>query len=170
MKEDEKFYRDYDVDNLDEDKLLEDPDLAVGLARWNKDFSKKEFVENFDILKLNGGEVAYWLARKSFINGWGELEIAQNLEVLKLYEGKVASSLAKNSKDNNWGRTKAARIIEVLELDEGGVLENLAYYSMVNSWVGEWLMELKGRKNELFKVSTLAERNEALSKKRGIYM
>lgn len=134
MYKNERFYGEINLDKLTEKILLGDEKLVVGLARWNEDFGKNLLGQNLGILSLNNGEVAYWLAKHSNVNGWGKTQAAQNFRVLKLYDEKVAWELADKSENNGWGRTPAAQEMGVLRLCRGEVALRLAEHSGKNGW------------------------------------
>lgn len=121
MNKGNEFYENYCIDNLSKKMLLDDPDLAVGLARWNKGFGGHPLAQKMDVLKLGNKEVVRGLAQGSCNNKWGETKAAQDLRVLKLRDGEVAYILGFYSEANGWGRTPAAQDKRVLELCDGGV-------------------------------------------------
>lgn len=129
-----EFYRDYDLELLKKDFLLEDVSLAVGLAKHNLKFGNHFLAEDYDILALGDGEVACNLVINSRYNNWGEKNIAQKLEVLRLRNGNVAWLLAVYSDVNKWALTPAAQNIDVLGLKDGEVARWLAEFSDKNGW------------------------------------
>lgn len=96
------FYKNYVLKSLNKDDLLKDEDLAVGLARWNRDFGGHELAQDFDVLSLSKGQVALELAEHSVVNGWGQTEAVKDLRVLKLCDRDVALMLALFFPENSW--------------------------------------------------------------------
>lgn len=127
-------YKKYDCENLTKEKLLDDPDLAVGLAMFNRDFGNHKLAQDLEVLSLNGGDVALELAVGSGESNWGRTDVAQNLDVLSFCDGEVAKALATHSDKNGWWDTPAAQNLEVLKLQEGEVANWLAWNSRRNRW------------------------------------
>lgn len=129
-----KFYYDYKVDGLIKKRLLDDPDLALGLVKFNKSFIRHRLLKDLDILALRNGRIGWWLARQSDVNGWAETREAQDIEVLSLYGGLIAVELARCSKKNGWAKTPAAHDFKVLKLANGKVIYWLVKFSKLNGW------------------------------------
>lgn len=122
-----KFFRDYNLKELDKEELLYNGELTFWLARHNFDFGTHPLVQDKEILGLWGGGVAEQLAARSGRNSWGRTKAAQDFEVLRLNNGKVAYWLAFSSDINGWGETEAAQDFEVHKLRDGEVGRWLAY-------------------------------------------
>lgn len=134
MKHDDDFYRDFDLENITKEKLLGDLDLVAGLAVYNRKFGKHPLAQDFDILSINNGFIAAWLAEKSYRNGWGETPAAQDLEVLSLWYGDVAEFLARHSDVNRWAMTEAAQDPKIVMLNGGKPAMALARSSLKTGW------------------------------------
>lgn len=116
-----KSYKNYSLEGIKKEDLLEDTNLAVGLARYNVDFGTHPLAQEIEILELRNGLVARELAWSSYRNGWAKTDVAQNLEVLKLSMEHVAEGLAYYSDKNGWIKTNAPYEKEVLRLCWGNV-------------------------------------------------
>lgn len=112
-------WREVDLDKLSKEELLEDPSLAVDLAKYNFDFGEHELAQNLDVLNLKEGKVALCLGINSDKNGWGMTEAAQQLEVLGLKGGAIALSLIYFSGLSGWVKTVAAQNPKVRNLCSG---------------------------------------------------
>lgn len=133
MGETFNFYKKFDLRELSKEKLLGNVELAVGLARDNEDFWEHPLAQDVEVLGLQGGRVAKWLAFYSEKNRWAKTPAAQDLSILALDKGGVAVDLACGFK-NGWAMTDAAQDPEVLKLSRGQVALWLADRSAWNGW------------------------------------
>lgn len=135
IKKELGFYKNYDLDSLKEDDLLNNVDLAEGLAYFNMKLGKHPLAQNREVLKLEDGYIAMCFAYSSAGgNEWGMTEVAQDPEVLKMFREQVAYYLAAFSYENGWAQTPAAQDLEVLALYNGEVAQGLAWCSGTNGW------------------------------------
>lgn len=88
-----KFYKDYNLVNLKKETLLKDMDLAIGLASFNMKFGEHKLAQDMDILRINGGSVAYELVWNADKNGWGKTPAANDPGVFGLRRGDVGKLL-----------------------------------------------------------------------------
>lgn len=63
--EEPNFYKKFNIRKLTKEKLLRNPDLAVGLAMWNGDFDYLSLSSDKDVLRLHNGDVGKWLTVKA---------------------------------------------------------------------------------------------------------
>lgn len=86
-------YQNYNLSTLTKEDLIRDANLAVALARENKNFGTHLLAQDLNILGLNNGEVAKELALNSKKNGWGRTNAARNPKVRELADGEVDNLL-----------------------------------------------------------------------------
>lgn len=134
MSKSKEFYEEFDLENLTKEELLDNSELAMGLAEYNMDFGKHPLAQDFEVLSLRDGGVAYHLAENSTKNGWWETEMAQNWDVLSLYDGNVALALARGTQGHDWWETPAAQDLKVLALCNGRVAVELVFNSFRSGW------------------------------------
>lgn len=131
MKKDIEYYKNYDLENLTEEDLLNNINLAMGLAKWNNSFGEHELAEDFKILSLNNGEVAKALAFNSGKNGWGKSLASADSLVRELCDGDVAWWLDHYCNDRAF-----EDVTEVVGVEDIDVYSSVGEESITSSFGG----------------------------------